>query len=210
MVLKKSRTITNEGEAILDSIMRQNEAPEMKIGIIKPTKEEVNEIFNKPRATKWENMTVDFNNSMFDVPAQQARLKQFITPTVRENFYKSKFPESEEIPTGRLDYKDNAFEKIYQQNLKSKQMNLKTFSTPQQEWDRTDIFTQRTALKHWENKLRDKKTELLYNTLEYRPDLYGEDYMKELKRKHIVEDIQKAEQWIPLLKKRISDTELRL
>jgi hypothetical protein len=87
----------------------------------RPTKAEIDEIFNKPRNPKWENMRLDIEGPVF-TPEYEAAQKVKLHKAAmghKEDFYKEKFPESEEIPKGRSNYNDNLFEKMFQANIEA-------------------------------------------------------------------------------------------
>ena len=116
MVLKKQKAWSTKEMDILDNIMQENKMVERSNPLAK--------LMERGHAERWNVDTVlAKHNPIIDEPifskeyeaSQKAKLHQKAMEH-KEDFYKEKFPESEEIPKGRLDYKDNVFEKMFQNN----------------------------------------------------------------------------------------------
>jgi hypothetical protein len=104
----------------------------------KPTLAEVQTIFEKPRNPKWEEPVSE--NPTFNVNVQREKLRKTIQEH-KEDFYKGNV-EEDYVPTGRLNYKDNLFEKMFGQQIKVQNELIERSARASERLDKLDKRTE--------------------------------------------------------------------
>jgi len=132
----------------------------------KPTLQDVNKIFEQPRAAKWENERVeDFRFNTLE--EQREKIRKNITPEqqafkerARENTFKEKNPEPDYAPTGKLDYKDNVFEKLFKSNVEAQErankINEQQVKMSEQQFNLNNLYWNATQKQKTLAKQREK------------------------------------------------------
>ena len=210
MVLKKKKGWTENADAFLDKLMRSNEKLESG-NLFQPTyqpsqfKKQLEEGRRSPKNTQINKyLTVqDIDGPVFS-PEYEAIQKEKLHRAAmnhKEDFYKNRFPESEEIPKGTQDYKDNLFEKIFQANIDAQnratvQAKNQQILTQQQYEQNAKMWNFQQAQLEKQTKVQRIARDLEMDEAKYRslgtmagsPDFITEDLLR-LRRKRAQEEI---------------------